>query len=145
MDRIKLTNNFSLDEFVPKLIIDKFGSKGQWYIDRRIVVLAQAIRDHFGKSMTINNWFTDGPRKESGLRLQGTKTGAEFSQHKYGRAIDFIIEGLTDDEVAADIIKNESKFIALGLTTLENANVTTGWTHADIRYTGLNKLLIVNP
>jgi hypothetical protein len=49
------------------------------------------------------------------------------------------------NEVYDTIVANEKVFIGAGLTTLENKTMTSGWTHMDCRFTGLDKLYIVNP
>ena len=49
------------------------------------------------------------------------------------------------NEVYDTIVTNEKVFMEAGLTTLENKTMTSGWTHMDCRFTGLDKLYIVNP
>lgn len=145
MTRIQLTDNFYLDEFVPKEIFNQWGDKARYFIDPKIPVLMQAVRDHFGKSMTINNWYHAGQFNNRGFRHPHSETGGALSQHKMGRATDSNVEGLTSDEVAKEIIKEFKKFKPYGLTTIENPAFTKGWTHLDIRWTGLDTILQVNP
>ena len=64
------------------------------FIADELVALLQAIRDHFGKPVSINS----GYRTEVWNKKQG---GAAQSQHKYGRAADIAIAGVTPGEIAA--------------------------------------------
>ena len=50
------SKNFLVEEFVPQKIYEKYGDASLWFVDPKIVKIAQLIRDYFGKSMTINNW-----------------------------------------------------------------------------------------
>jgi len=151
---MKLTKDFYLTEFVSKKIYDQFGDKAIWFIDSRIISLAQFTRDFFGKSITINNWWDEGDaiqtalpdeRQYSGFREPSCTVGASVSQHRFGRAIDIKVAGLTPQEVYHAILAAQDKFLAAGLTTLEDIRDTPTWNHLDIRYTDSNKLLIVRP
>ena len=142
---MKLTDNFSLEEVVYPEIHQRFGDSAIWFIDMRIVNVAQYLRTSLKKSITINNWHTGGQYKESGLRSMITETGGGLSQHKFGRALDLKVEGLTPYEVADFIKKNWQILSSIGLTTIENPDFTKSWNHIDCRYTGKKELLIVNP
>lgn len=115
-------------------------------------------------SVLINNWHIGGTFNWRGLRTvdyineqlnKGIKT-AKLSQHIGGSANaadhniilkfeDNTAIVLPSDFVFDTIIENEKYFLEAGLTTLENKKMTQGWTHADCRYTGLEKIFIVNP
>lgn len=56
MKRIKISKNFYLDEFVPRVTYNKWGEKSMWFLDDRLVLLAQFFRDYFSAPMLINNW-----------------------------------------------------------------------------------------
>lgn len=140
-----ISENFDLREFVPKSIYDAFGEGSIKFIDKRIVDVVQLLRDLSGRSVVVNNWHTGGSYSESGYRVPDTKTGAKYSQHKFGRAADVKVSGMTPKEVVALIIKNEKMFMDLGLTTIENTNATPSWAHLDCRWTGKSKILFVNP
>jgi hypothetical protein len=139
-----MSKYFKIQEFVPVKVYEKFGDKAWWFIDPKIVQIADAIREHFGKSMMINY---------AGLQYRGfrddsfyeNKRSGLFSQHRFGRAIDFNIKDISTQEVYAEILKNEQKFLSLGLTTMEDVAFTPTWCHVDCRHTGLNKILIVKP
>lgn len=151
---MKISKDFYLTEFVSKNIYDQFGEKSIWFVDPRIVQLAQFTRDYFGKSITINNWYDEGDafqkalpdeRQYSGFREPACTIGGKLSQHRYGRAIDIRVSGLTPQEVYQAILAAEKQFMEAGLTTLEDIRDTPTWNHLDIRHTGLDKILIVRP
>ena len=142
---VKIGTYFEIVEFVPPVIWNKFGEKSVWFMDKRIFLLADFIRSRFGKPMTINNWNNGGTFSLRGFRPPDTTTGGLLSQHKFGRAIDFNIEGSTPQEIYKDIVDNFTIYSKAGLTTVEDIAFTTGWNHMDIRQTNSPTLLIVKP
>ena len=142
---MKVSENFDLREFIPKDIYEAFGDRSIMFLDKRIIDIVQALRDITGKPVTINNWHTDGKYSESGYRKPDTKTGAKYSQHKFGRAADVKVAGMTPKDVVDIILKNQKFFVDLGLTTIENVEHTPSWTHLDCRWTGIKKINFVNP
>ena len=78
--------------------------------------------------------------------MPDTAVGGKLSQHKFGRAADIKIPGLTSRQIYDEILNHEKIFMAAGLTTLENIDATPTWVHIDIRYQGNSeKIIIVNP
>lgn len=67
-------------------------------LDERILQTIDKLRDKFGP-IIINNWGAGGPRKESGLRVFDTPTGAACSPHKVGKAVDFLCKNCSPKEV----------------------------------------------
>lgn len=142
---MKLTTNFYLTEFVSKDIYSVYGERSIIFLDKRLVLLMQRIRDHVGKTITVNNWKEGGLLSNRAYRVPDSSTGGRLSQHKFGRAADFNVEGMGDDETDQMIIDNYKLFSGYGLTTIENPLFTKGWTHIDLRWTGMDTLLQVNP
>jgi len=142
MRRIKVTDNFYLDEFVHPEIYKEFGERSRLFIRPELFKIAQAVRNQFGPVM-INTWYSGGDFEESGLRLPNTKTGAKYSMHKFGCAIDlhpyahpFVIRAYVE--------KNYKEiFKPLGLTRMEAETKT--WVHLDVGNTGSDELVIFNP
>ena len=143
MSRYKVSENFYLDEFIHPTVYKKFGKKSRWFIDERLITLIQYIRDRTDKPITINTWYDGGRFKERGLRNPNTSTGAKYSQHKFGKALDFTVQDMTAEEVR-ELILGEWKgdLIELGLTAIE-AGVS--WVHIDVRNTGVNDIMIFYP
>lgn len=149
MERIKVSDNFYLDEFINPTTYNKFGSKSRRYIRPELIRIAQCIRSFTGLSCTINNWAAGGAYKESGLRDFNTSTGAGYSAHKFGAGMDLKIGELSSHDMAKIITDNyEEIFKELGVTRIENPNFTKGnrdWLHIDVLWTGSEELQIVNP
>lgn len=70
--------------------------------DPTLLKVIDLLREKYG-SCTINNWKTGGPRKESGLRMMDTSTGAVLSAHKFGRAVDCIFSKVSAEEIRQDM------------------------------------------
>ena len=139
---MKVSKNFELGEFIDPVTWMIRGQKSVELIDSRLITLAQFFHDYFKVPITINNWQSGGQYKESGLRTWLSKTGAAYSQHKYGRAADLKLEGLEPEYVRNEIRKNWPVFKSAGLTTIEKDTPT--WVHIDVRFTGLETLLEVD-
>lgn len=171
---MKVSANFDIREFVPKSVWDRFGQDSLWFINERVINLAQFYKDfftaHFKKQdpnvdyviIKINNWMYGGVKQYSGFRpfeyiLKQVKAGnkvATLSQHCLGNAFDceIIIVYKDGSQVEAnyavihEIIKqNWSLFKKNGLTTIESLEFAPGWLHSDCRNTGINNLLIIEP
>lgn len=140
---VSQSSYFKVQEFVPKSIYEKYGENAIWFVDPRIQKLANFVRTFFGKPVTINNWSWGGEFNERGFREPDSATGAKLSQHRFGRAIDISIAGMTPKQVSTAVLANERAFMDAGLTCMEDIKDTPTWNHLDIRQTGLDKILIV--
>jgi hypothetical protein len=143
--RIRVSDSFFLDEFIHPSIYRERGSRSISLIDHRVILAAQFIREKTGRPIVINNWAVGGKYQDSGLRTFDSTVGAKWSQHKYGRAIDQKSE-LGPSKLLQIVMENEQYLIDHQIiTTVENIQSTPTWLHTDCRYTGMNKILIVNP
>lgn len=138
---MQVSKDFDLREFVDPATWQIRGEKSIELIDARLITLVQFMRDYFGVPVTINDWHTGGKYKESGLRTFMSKTGATYSQHKFGRAADLKFSGLTPEYVRKEIRRNWPVFMDKGLTCIEKDTPT--WVHIDCRNIGANTLLEV--
>lgn len=146
MSRIKISDNFFLDEFVSREIYQSRPDRGRSFLDPRIIWACQWLRDVTGRPVRLNNWWDGGKLQERGHRNWSTKTGATWSQHKFGRAGDVSVDGMTPRKVVELIRQHEKFFVGNGwITTLEDPAFTPTWTHLDCRWTGLDRILIVKP
>jgi len=161
--------------FVPKEIYTQYGAKSCWFVSKGIIqfveeaeklyleLLLPEYPDIESVELVINNWHEGGQFNNRGLRTfdyiasqikKGVAT-TKLTQHLGGstNAVDYNVRIKTktktfflNSDKAHDLVtKNEKRFMDIGLTTLEDKSITKGWTHADLRYTGLNNLLIVKP
>lgn len=84
----KLSPNFRVREFACSDGGDVI------FISDGLVQVLQAIRSHFGKSVTINSGF----RSQAHNKKVG---GTAYSQHLYGTAADIVVQGVKPKDVAA--------------------------------------------
>jgi len=137
MNRIVLTKNLFLDEYIPRELYNRYIGREHILIsllDERLIKADQALRDKFGP-VTINNWFTGGNRNWSGLRMPESPDYSLTSQHSFGRASDKIFS-LEPANVIQDYIL--SNWRELGITGLE---LNTSWVHTDVRNAGNIRLI----
>jgi|TARA_Y100000310_G_scaffold102238_1_gene100446 hypothetical protein len=147
---MNVSKNFVIQEYVPPELYEYIGddlNKFYRYIDPRLVELGQEIRDHFNKSMTINNWSRNGKFQYRGWRpfdyyKSPTRNKLKVSQHQMGRAIDFTIKGIDSDIIRAELLLlfEKGKFQNIG--ALED---DVSWVHADIRYRPFDGILVFKP
>jgi len=142
MQRISISKNFYLDEYIPEHLYHQFESKPHILIgllDKRLITADQRLRNAFGP-VTINNWVDGGDRNWSGIRTPDSPFYSATSQHSWGRASDKIFSNATPEEVRDYIKLNWKK---LGITCIEE---NVGWVHSDVRYImKQEELLLVFP
>lgn len=153
---MRISQNFWLEEFVPKHIFDTYGSDATKFVKPKLVDLAEFYksfftdyykRKHPGKVKTvevvINNWLWGGVKQNSGFRPPNSEVGAKLSQHKFCNAIDTeLIIVFTDGkkqevdykEIHRVIADNHTDFWNAGLRCIEDVSIATGWLHSDLRW-----------
>jgi hypothetical protein len=136
--------NFCVEEFVDPEIFHKRGSKSLQLMNPKILITADRIRDYFDRKMTINNWKWGGSRMWSGLRTASSSYHSMTSQHTFGNAIDFLIDGIDSKDVRKEIIKNQKDPAFEFVTRLEEFEGMS-WVHVDCANVNSNKILIVGP
>lgn len=138
--RILISSNFYLDEFVPEDIYSRFGKQSIIFVAKERIMRAEELRKIYGP-VIINNWAwtaTD-PLQDSGYRVPSCPIGAVYSQHKLNCADDLHFVKFNGqgkpayDQIREDIKKDPAKFLAIGITTIEEG--TWSWLHADRRNT----------
>ena len=142
---MKVSQNFILEEFIDPETFKKWGDKSIYFLDKKIISIAQFIRDRFKLGVTINNWHAGGNLQHRGFRPPACTVGAALSQHRFGRALDCNVAGIFPRDLAKDIINNFDIYKKLGVTTIEDPEFTDTWTHTDCRWTDSEDLLIVKP
>lgn len=116
---------FTIYEFVPKKIIDRFGKEqSKRFINPLVRITADRIRARYSAPMTINT-----PTKQArGFRDCDSNVGAGMSQHRFGNAIDFNIKGVDCAKIRADIISDPDCWDFEFITELEDFK-GMGWCH----------------
>mgnify|MGYP004539617063 CR=1 FL=1 len=115
----RLAPSFSVREFRCKDGSDTI------MVDEALTVLLQAIREHFGKPITI----TSGYRTAAHNAAVG---GAKSSQHLLGRAADIQVAGVSVEDVAAYAESLMPAWGGVGRYPVK-AGRATGWVHVDTR------------
>ena len=121
--------HFAAYELVPKTIFSDLGDSAILVFDNRILQVMDQLREFFGKPIIVNDWKNGGSFEFRGFRPQYYVQGAKYSQHRFGRALDFNVKDMTDAEVQKQILLNQKKFPLL--TAMEKG--TVGWSHIDCR------------
>lgn len=163
---MKVSKNFDVREFVPPEIYNRFGDKSTWFVDEKIVKIAEFYKsfffDYYKKRngdtlkavyIIVNSWHYGGGKKWSGLRYEGCGVGVSLSQHKFKSGFDCEIMLKFKDgtkieanyvEVHKAIQDNEVLFMSNGVTTVEDVRIAKGWLHTDTRWIpGQKNILIV--
>jgi hypothetical protein len=130
---MKISNNFIVQEFIPKKIYDIHGNLSKRYINEKLVNIAEIIRAFYKKAVIINNYHIGGEHDNRALRLPGDPYYKLTSDHSHWLAFDFEVEGVQSLQVQKDIIKNQAlneNLVDAGATGIEIN--TIGWTHLTV-------------
>jgi len=141
---MKVSKNFDLKEYTHPEIYKRFGDQSKLYINPQLFVLVQAIRDRWGKPITINNWHNGGRFINSGLRDYKNPLGKlNRSRHYYGLCADL----KTDDikVLQNHLSTNAQYYYDLGLRVIEDFKFTKTWLHVSVENTGLDKVRYIKP
>ena len=136
-----IPDHFKLYELLPKSYYKK--DNRLWNIfDDRLLITIDNLRNKYGK-MLVNDWYWKGENQYRGWRPLDCKVGAEFSQHKFGRAVDLILLEVDVNMVRKEIIDNQFSEDFKYITCMED---NTSWLHIDVRnHNKKNGILIVLP
>lgn len=115
----KLSPNFTVYEFRCRDGSDVV------MIDESLVVLLQAIREHFGKPITITSGYRTGTHNTA-------VGGSRSSQHLLGKAADIQVAGVSVEDVAAYAESLLTGWGGVGRYPVK-AGRTKGWVHVDTR------------
>lgn len=150
-NRIRVSENFFLDEFIDPHTYFSKADHGKNLLDDRLWGIAQEIRNPYKKPLAINNWWaflpaylssTANPNplgflywaeaKQvsvwSGYRSPLCHIGAKNGAHYKGLAIDLKGPG---KELYKIIKKNPCFYYNLGVRRLEDPRITPSWLHVD--------------
>ena len=168
-ERIKVSENFYLDEYVSPHDYFNEPDNGLSLVDPRLFNIMQSLRGHYGSGIRINHWWfmyekyklelslpeitrrierSKKCSKWSGVRTSRCKIGASRSAHKtihtgQGLAVD----PKSDSKEFFRIIETNAKhYYALGVRRLEDISITPTWLHIDLleRNTQPNSIRVVD-
>jgi hypothetical protein len=106
---------FDIKELVGEATYTKWGERSWRFLDFRLLHTIYVIRRALDKLMYANNWDIGGDYDERGLRTnvqeilqdKTSKKRLYLSAHVLGKALDFIVQGMTSEEVRNWIIANQ--------------------------------------
>lgn len=131
---------FSIKEYVPPDIYSKLGDGAVILFDDRLLRSDDAIREYFGVPVTINNWHIDGQRMYSGYRPHDCPVGARYSQHRFGRASDKILQGIDAETARKEILSNSKAF-----PFIRAMEIDISWLHTDCRPISSDEIMLFKP
>lgn len=137
--------HFDLKELVSEEMWKRRGAACIELFDPRLLMTLDQLRKDLGRAITVNNWCFGGGFHHRGLRDEtyfieealadggtvedGLRDYAKsLSQHKYGRAVDFHVSGMTAASVRRHIHKNKHKYPHI---TFVETDIS--WCHIDVR------------
>jgi hypothetical protein len=129
--------HFTIKELAPQKVIDSLEEELTWQqFDSRLLWTLDAIREYFNRKVFVNY---------AGLQNRGLRSSKnssiEWSQHCAGRAVDFEIDGLTDNTVREIIISKQKEVPAFRFITAIEKD-TDGWTHIDVRNSASDTIIL---
>jgi hypothetical protein len=128
--RYWIPQRFYVQELVPRSIYEKYGMNSLIWLDARIIWTLDQIRKYYDKPITVNNWHEGGPFDQRGFRddpalIEKTPD----TQHRFGRAMDFDIQGITAEEHRENVQAGKLETQMIYVTRIELA---VSWNHHDV-------------
>lgn len=131
---------FDIKELVDEATFLKFGLRAWMFFNPVFLRSLDRLRHHFDSPVTVNNWAYGGEFSQRGLRVN-TSVGAEYSQHRFGNAGDYDIEGYPAEEVRQEILNKKDNHNFELITCIETG---INWNHHDCRNIP-NRILLIKP
>lgn len=141
-------------ELVSRDVYEKYGEESIKYLDPKILLFLDTLRNNLGKPIRVNNWKSGGSLSQRGLRentssivRDRTKNNLVYlSAHVLGKGVDFDVSGMNINSVWKHILDNSDKYLKF-ITRLEDITATgpKGYIHADCIPTDKDTLHIFKP
>ena len=122
--------HFKACELVPASVYKDRGERSLQLMDKELLVFIDRLREELGRRITINNWYWGGAFSQRGLRTPDSDVYSRYSQHTYGKAIDFDVEGMDAGQVRQWIIDNRHLEWVRPISFIEDG---VNWVHVDTR------------
>lgn len=164
---MKISEHFDIREFVPASIWNTYGANSTWFINKKLVDIAEFYKLFFLEQfrimypdvvdvlIVVNDYMYGGKKQYSGFRPPNVNVGVDLSDHKRADAFDceiyIVFKNGTKKEVDYVVVhqiiqKNERLFLSKGVTAIEDVSIATGWLHTSVRWIlNQTKILIVKP
>lgn len=128
---------FRLEEIFPAEVIEAYGEDCWQFMDHRILQTIDVIRKRLNRKTYINGY---NPIRKRVYQYRGFRPNtyiADYlncSQHRFGRALDFDVEGMTAAEVRAWLLENQDLLPHPIWVEETNKGEPIDWNHIDVRY-----------
>jgi len=139
---------FSVQEYVDPRTYAKFGDSSIMFMDPRILYTADRIRERYGKPVYINTYSISNYKgkvlRHCGFRPITYANGADWSEHRHGRALDLHVVGVSAEQIRKDILADPWHEDFKYITCIEGK---VNWLHIDCRSYDKKKygILVVYP
>lgn len=122
------SKHFKIQEFVDKKTYNKFGEFAYAFIDDRIISVLHRLREDIERPIIINDWSWGGKNQWRGLRTIDSEYYSKYSQHSFGRAVDFDVKGMDAKEVREYIKEHIHNY-----SEIKGMEEDVNWVHIDVR------------
>lgn len=153
---MKCSENFEIQDLVSSAVFAAYELNSINFIDRKLIVFLEKLRQDLKSEIIINTWQYTADQ----LTLLNERYGTTYSldtrleyrgyrepacpttddiqvQHRFGRAVDFDVIGMSAAQVRTWIIQNFiGGYRMYGLTAIE---MTAAWVHCDFRLVTIHK------
>lgn len=119
--------HFQIRELVPPDVYLERGDGAIILFDSRILWTLDALRDVLAVPLTVNTWHSGGAYTQRGYRTD-PDTGARYSQHRFGRAVDFTVSGMTAQTFRDNVRSGDYPTQLQYITRIEDG---VSWVHLD--------------
>lgn len=168
---MQVAKNFDIREFVSPGTFNKWGNKCIWFVDQKVIDLAQFAKNFFTDyfkeietkevekvTITINNWLWKGDKTGRGYREPSQYLTGQFkksplseSLHRQGKAVDMVVtihytdgtkRRVPTKELVSIIQTFWNMWKQTGVACIEHWEDAPTWLHCDFRNTGVDELFI---
>jgi hypothetical protein len=132
MSTIYQTKHFKIHELVDRKTFEEMGESAFTLFDINTLCALDDLREFFALPITVNNWFWGGEFEWRGYRtpLKAIELKAPRSMHRFGRAFDLDIKGVSAEEARKIIMENQDHNLLKIITRLEDGR---SWVHFDTK------------
>lgn len=115
-----------------------YGEDFVWgFMDARILQVLDWMRERLSRRITINDYKWGGRFQNRGYRSNLYAKALYASQHLHGRAVDFVVEGMSVEEVHSWLEANKDH-IPFPIWVEKKDGMT--WVHIDVRQSNKKKI-----
>lgn len=136
-----IPKHFKIYELVDRETFSRYGTRAFQFFNPLALEMIDGIREYFGASVTVNDWFWGGKFQWRGLRTKWCEVGADYGMHRFAGAFDCDIQGLPAHEARKRILDDKDHPLLKNINCMENQ---VNWVHADVRNIE-SRILLVDP